>query len=238
MTVVGMVRVRNGALHIINCLQSMLRVCDSVVVMDDHSSDRTPELLDKSRTEWFKSPFQGLNEARDRQALFYAAIKGEADWVLAMDADEVLLDPEQLRHCMESGYSYALAMRIITLWDRPDQIRVDGVYGDLWRPYAFRPSASNGIWVQQSPEGPNLHCGSVPTDLLHIANRCDARVLHYGYMLRDDRLAKYKWYLDHDTQNLANEDYYRHAVQGDLPEFPAHEIYKHGGPLKLEEWHV
>jgi len=248
MNVVGMVRVRDGERHLLDCLQSMLHVCDSVVVMDDHSTDRTQEMLDAfaPRVHWFKSPFHGLNEARDKTFLLHVMThvlyhKKPIDWVVAMDADEVLLDPCELRTCMDTATGHwALSRRILTLWDSPCQIRVDGIYGNLWRPSIFRPACTDGVWREASLYGPNLHCGSVPTDLLHLAVNCDpeVRVLHYGSMLRNDRIAKYKWYLEHDTQNLENEDYYQHAVQGDLAQFPAHFIYRHGGPLKLEEWHV
>jgi len=247
MNVVGMVRVRNGETHITRCLHSMLRACNSIVVMDDHSTDRTQEMLDSHapHVQWFKSPFQGLNEARDKTFLLRTITrgrnyKGPVDWVVAMDADEVLLDPLELRHCLESTEAPALSRRILTLWDSPNQIRTDGIYGNLWRPSIFRPAMTDGIWHQASSHGPNFHCGSVPTDLLSQAVNCDpeVRVLHYGSMLQEDRVTKYRWYMRYDTQNLENEDHYRHAVQGDLPEFPATEVYKHGGPLKLEEWHV
>ena len=251
MNVYGMLRVRNGARWIAESVNSLLPVCQMVVAMDDHSTDNTVEILDGlgSQVTWFRSPYNsGLNEARDKTALlattkFWASdAKVRLDWVISLDADEVLLDHAALLtnlQAQDQGVEVVLSRHILTLWDRPDQIRVDGIYGDLWRASIFKPYMTHGRWKEQSPDGPNLHCGSVPTDIAHLAVRCDpeVRVKHYGSMLQKDRIDKYYWYLEHDLQNVENEDHYRHAVQGDLPGFPARAIYRHGGPLRLEEWH-
>ncbi len=238
--ITGMVRVRNGEAHIAHCLHSLLRCCDNVVVMNDHSNDRTVEILNSFMPEvhWFTSPFQGLNEARDKSFLLHVIRNMGAAWVVGLDADEVLLDPTQLLINIENNDTPVYSYRILTLWDREDQIRVDGIYAEIRRRAIFRLDATDGIWRQQSPDGPNLHCGSVPTDLRDKAIPCDpeVRVLHYGSMLRSERLRKYYWYLQHDSQNFENEDGYRHAIQGDLEDYPADAVYKHGGPLKLEDW--
>jgi hypothetical protein len=60
----------------------------------------------------------------------------------------------------------------------------------------------------------------------------NARLLHYGYLHREDRIRKYEWYTQQDPDNQA-EDFYRHTVIGDL--FPAEIRFRHGGPLKLRE---
>ena len=57
-------------------------------------------------------------------------------------------------------------------------------------------------------------------------------LLHYGYLHREDRVRKYRWILSIDPNNEA-EDYYRHSVQGDIPEVPADLKLKHAGPLNL-----
>jgi glycosyltransferase involved in cell wall biosynthesis len=220
------------------------------------------------RVHYFVSSFIGLNEARDKNFLLQAisnfgAVRcapddlkhqpqadvitkfiqytfpkfPKTDWVVAMDADEALLDPHVLLLNIQSGRSDCYATRTITLWDSPSQIRVDGIYGGLWRAGIFKLAATDGIW-RVHPGSSNLHCGSVPYDIIARSVRCspEARVAHYGSMLKEDRVAKYEWYLANDTNNMANEDYYRHAVQGDLPQFPADAVFKHGGPLRLQEW--
>jgi len=62
-----------------------------------------------------------------------------------------------------------------------------------------------------------------------------ARLLHYGYIDRDMRLAKWDFYNTVDPDNVL-EDRYRHIVAGDIPEVPAWVRTKWAGPLTLEEF--
>lgn len=245
MNLTGLIRARNAERWIAESVRALLACCQNVVVMDDHSTDRTLPILDSiPEVIWARSPFETLNEARDKTVLVATAKylltvhnKPAPDWFVMLDADEVLLDPCPLLANLKSDRAPAYSLRFLTLWDRPTQIRVDGIYGNLWRGSVFKLSETAGVWEQKSPDGPNLHCGSVPTDLANKVVQCDPPVWikHYGSMEKADRLRKYAWYLEHDTQHQHAEDGYRHAVQGDLPEFPAKAIYRHGGPLRLEE---
>jgi glycosyltransferase involved in cell wall biosynthesis len=240
MKVTGVIRARNAAKWIAEVIDSMLWICANVLVMNDHSTDDTADIVNgTARATAITSPFTSLNEARDRTFLTRAAIHAHApDWILMLDADEVLLEPFSLQYQLHLGGAQAYALQILTLWDTPDQIRVDGIYGDLWRPSVFSAHETSGVWTERVPGGTNLHCGSIPSDLVNQAVRCEppVRVKHYGSMLQADRLRKYAWYLEHDAANLENEDHYRHAIQGDLAEFPADAVYRHGGPLKLQHW--
>jgi len=244
MRITGVIRAKNAAKWIAVSIRSMLVICESVHILDDHSTDNTvmvarvtdPDIW-LPRVHVYPSLESTLNEARDK-TFITDIVSRNSDWILMLDADEVLLDPFHLQANLLSVRAPAYAVQILTLWDRPDQIRVDGIYADLWRPSVFRVDATNGIWTEQIPGGSNLHCGSVPTDLASKAVRCDplVRVKHYGSMDREERIRKYHWYLTNDNSNLENEDHYHHSVQGDLPEFPADAVYRHGGPLKLQDW--
>jgi hypothetical protein len=56
------------------------------------------------------------------------------------------------------------------------------------------------------------------------------RLLHYGYLHKEDRVRKFHWYNKIDPNN-AFEDQYRHMVIGDV--FPADSSFKWAGPLEL-----
>ena len=81
--------------------------------------------------------------------------------------------------------------------------------------------------------GGQFHCGNTPAGFHACPAVSEARLFHLGYMRRSDRLMKYRWYNSTDPNN-EGEDRYRHMVQGDLPEVPAHLKLKHAGPLRLE----
>lgn len=227
MSVVGLLRVQNEARWIERVVRAMLPLCESVLVMDDHSTDATPEIcaaIDRVRV--LPSPFGGLDEARDKNWLLDQA--RDAEWVLMIDGDELLAPEavEALRVAMTGG-APCLAPRVLYLWDREDQVRVDGVYGRFRRPSLFRPGAHR--FVDDGP--PNFHCGNAPLALQRQAELVEgARLLHFGYLERADRLRKYDWYRQRDGAN-PNEDGYRHMVIGDV--FPPESVFRHGGPLDV-----
>ncbi len=231
MTIVGMLRIKNEARWIERCISSILPVCDRVLVMDDHSTDGTPDLCAAiPRVHVFPSPFEGLNETRDKNWLLEQV--GKPDWIIAIDGDEMLMPgcESKLVDAMKHPYYTALSFRIFYLWDRESQVRMDGVYGQFRRESAFRP---DGIArFGSTSAGGNFHCGNVPFQLRHKRNVTDeVKLLHFGYMHREDRIRKHAWYNDRDPNNWG-EDCYQHIVIGDL--LPATHRGRHGGPLELK----
>lgn len=99
------------------------------------------------------------------------------------------------------------------------------------RPSLFR--TARGLRFQTTTCGGNLHCSSIPQQLLRHSIRAEIKLHHLGYMHRADRLRKFEWYNRVDPNNTA-EDCYRHVVQGDVPEVPADMKLRHAGPLTLK----
>lgn len=230
MRVVGMLRVKNEARWIDRCIASIQPFCDQVLVMDDHSTDDTLARCSAiPGVTAFVSPFHDLNESRDKNMLLELAEKSGPDWIIAIDGDEML--SESAREALPawlSSRATALSLRIWYLWDREDQKRVDGVYGDFHRESVFRPNGSRFV---STSNGGNFHCGNVPWAIRQRRQVIDLPILHFGYMHRADRERKFAWYNERDPRNMA-EDEYKHMVIGDI--FPATSRFMHGGPLRLE----
>lgn len=235
MKIIGMLRVKNEARWIERCLQSILPICDSVIVMDDHSDDDTLyrcQALPKVNA--FESPFHGLDEARDKNHMLAIVEREQPDWIVAIDGDEMLASGslELLQKALKALHSRwpCLSLRVRYLWDREDQVRVDGVYGDFHRESVFRPNGTARFVTAGS--GAHFHCGNVPAAIRQKRTVLrDVVLLHFGYLHRKDRERKYAWYNAQDPENL-REDRYRHMVIGDV--FPADSRFAHGGPLQLE----
>jgi glycosyltransferase involved in cell wall biosynthesis len=241
----GVLRVRNEARWIERVVRSLQPLCDHIHVLDDHSDDGTPEICEAiAGVDVYRSPFKGLDESRARDFLLERVVESvpakeineTGDHIVcAIDGDEVLADGGQkiLQAAVERG-GYVWAPRILYLWDREDQWRSDGVYGNFRRPSFFRLINSR-FRYQRTPfgNGANFHCSSIPQELLHHSTPIDAALLHLGYLHREDRLRKFAWYNRIDGNNRG-EDGYRHMVQGDLPDIPAHVRLMHAGPLRLE----
>jgi glycosyltransferase involved in cell wall biosynthesis len=243
----GMYRIRNEAKWIKEVIESALPLCERIFIMDDHSDDGTYEIcqeFDDRQVTVFRSPFQpgDLDETRDKNWLYKKILDAYPTdehgyhwpgWICCIDGDEVFEEAalDTIRIEAVRTNANALSLRIFYLWDRPDQIRVDRVYGDFHRPSIFRVINPNFTW-QQTPWKGNLHCSSIPQEFLHQSIKIEAALWHYGYMDRERRLAKHAWYNKVDPGNH-HEDCYNHMVMGDLPEFPAGEKRKWAGPLEL-----
>lgn len=236
MKMVAMLRVRNEARWIREVVESIQPVCWAAVVLDDHSEDETPEICESLGCNVFRSEFEGLDEARDKNFLLRKAIEMDPVWILAIDGDEVL-DSGSLsaveRACRDSATPTACSFRVRYLWDRRDQLRTDGIYGRFRRGSMFR--AGRAVAFRQNGNGGNFHCGNVPActggEIVHLG----VDLLHLGYLHRDDRIRKFRWYNERDPNNQA-EDCYRHMVIGDMPEYPAGMRARWAGPLELAPW--
>lgn len=233
---VGMLRIKNEEKYIAEVIEAALPLCSRLFVFNDHSSDRTAEICQRySEITFFDSPFTGMNEARDKTWIYDQVMAACApQWILCIDGDEVLekRGAEIIRRHTEDEPCHAYSLKIVFLWNDRGTARVDRIYGDFWRPSLFAPfhidpetpdhlKVARELRFMSTPFGrrlpdqePNLHCSSVPQRFLHGHKRLPARLKHYGYLERSQRVRKLDFYNGIDWCNAA-EDSYRHMVQGD-----------------------
>ena len=233
MNIVGLMRIKNEARWITRSIVSMQQLCDRIIILDDHSTDGTPDLCRAAGAEVTINPSTILDESTDKDLLLRLAAPCNPSWACMIDGDEVLVGAERLRKVLEAAGPAltTFSLRFLYLWDREDQVRVDGNYNPA-------RSRRQGIWrfvpgqiFMRTRYGGNFHCGSVPRPFLGKGVFTDAAtILHYGYLDRAERLRKYEWYNRIDPGN-DYENGYKHFVIGDL--FPVDSRFKWGGPLEL-----
>lgn len=78
---------KNEAKHIGDCMRSCKDIVDEIVVLDEHSSDGTKEIILELGGVYFSEDFRGFGEQKRR-----AVALASHDWILALDADERLSD--------------------------------------------------------------------------------------------------------------------------------------------------
>ncbi len=83
-TLAAIILTYNEAAHIVDCIASV-RFADVIIVFDSGSTDATVRLAQQAGAEVIQRPFD--HYAGQRNAAL-DAVKGRADWVLFVDADE------------------------------------------------------------------------------------------------------------------------------------------------------
>jgi glycosyltransferase involved in cell wall biosynthesis len=77
---------RDAEEHLDRVLEA-LRCCGEIVVLDSGSTDRTREIALEHGASWYERPFDGYGPQKR-----HAVVRARFDWILAIDADEVLDD--------------------------------------------------------------------------------------------------------------------------------------------------
>jgi glycosyltransferase involved in cell wall biosynthesis len=235
-----MLRVKNEERWLERCLRS-IAFCRRVIVLDDHSTDRTAEIARSfDNVLYHPSPFHSLQESRDRNTLLMMAATYKPDWIVCPDGDEAftrqaVADFMLMTHAHPKASEtewMALAIPVLYLWNNENTVRMDGVYSRIRPLRAFQWLPGMSFRAGTGPYG--FHCTLIThpkarTNQVHLGGP----ILHYGYMDAADRARKMAFYRQHDPENQA-EDNYRHINQGDPGGAPATATLKHGGPLLLQ----
>ncbi len=120
--------VRDAAATLQACLESVRGVVDEIVIADTGSADATPAIARQYGARVTHIPWENDFAAARNRAL----AEVQAEWVLSLDADEVLdpsaaaLIPDLLNSESASGYQVTIRNYVLSLedriWDRPAKL--------------------------------------------------------------------------------------------------------------------
>lgn len=184
-----------------SALEAWKQFADRICALDDGSTDRTVELLLVAGAEVHQqdpSMFRGpiADEWRSRRKLWHLATRGGTDFVIWLDADQVLsCDPRPFLRKPVHPY-----FRVFDLWGE-NEYREDAWWtGHLspWWGGVYAPLLHHlfeDFQDQWNERG--VHCGHLPSNLPGLKHDLgyECAVLHYGYStpeLREQKAARYE----------------------------------------------
>lgn len=201
--IVGMLTIRNEQIFIAQCLRSLCRYTDAIVIVDDASNDNTLKIIQSlakecniekiiSKDHWYR------DEAGDKNKLLNAARQIGGTHFVFIDADEMFTS-----NCSENNY---LRNKILEL--TPGQ-KMHVKFYNLWRSFDyFREDSS-----QWSPRFINcifcddgkccyeaerfIHCSHIPDNLKGqdiYLNDPIYGLMHFQFINWRNLLIKQAWY--------------------------------------------
>lgn len=187
-------------------LNTVRRLADVLVVLDDASDDGTPETITAGAADALvhrlPDPLLMRHETSARWALWerIRAVARHDDWVLLLDADEVPTEPLVAAADAIRGLPVTIARldaKLAEVWDERGRWRHDG----LWSPWmTFFLRFRDEPFHPNPEEGPSYHASRLPSWADRLTpHPLDAPMLHLGYSTPELREAKARLYLDRNT---------------------------------------
>lgn len=182
-------------------LKRLKGIADTIVVTDDASSDNSAYIAARYADSVIslEEPLFTSDEGALRQLSWehVSNFAKQGDWILAIDADEMLYGEEHLRDYMEHTQKDVLGITFFHMWN-DKQFRVDKLWAPVTSSRLFR-FYRGGEFAKRK-----LACGSEPTYVRDAVLRGNFdmhtpfRMKHLGYVRNEDKLAKYERYMELD----------------------------------------
>lgn len=196
----GVIITYNEAKNIRRCLDSLLEVCDEILVLDSFSTDQTEAICAEYGVRFEKNAFEGHIQQKNE-----ALCRATHPWVLSLDADEAL--SETLKNSIlalkaSSPAPAAFQMNRLTnycgTW-----IKHSGWYPDTKVRLVFKEMAHWG--------GVNPHDQLLPDTVLSVQH-LEGDLLHYSYYTKDDHFKQIAYF-----SQIAAKELYAKKVSSSWP---------------------
>lgn len=157
-----------------NCLKSIYKTVNEIIIVDTGSSDRTKEICMAFDSKILDYTWEDSFAA----ARNYGIQKAKGEWILWLDADEeiVLTDGELLLNFLRTYEEDALAVPVVSYYGK---LPVDAGRAYTFCSHRFFRNNKGYEFIGDIHEYPDIK-GFIPDykkDMLHIA-----KIYHYGYL--------------------------------------------------------
>ena len=190
--------VRNEEWILEKTLTDLSTYVDEIVVVDDGSTDNTPEILRSfNKVTAIHTnpsgtlPFNNGQESSNRNKVLDMARERGAEWILQIDADEIFEDriKDELPKLLEQGCS--VKFQICHLWGGLDNFRVDDEWGQFYRFRLFQLHGSYARRMRFSEKHIIATPRAYDRKNIHVSG---VKLIHYGWIdssIRDRSLRRY-----------------------------------------------
>jgi len=202
---IGSMLVRNEADRWLrDVLGQLQQVCDKIIVLDDCSTDNTPEICREYGAEVFYSDrsYWGTDELKQRKLLWSLAVSEarHGDWILCLDADETIVSPDLLITAIKLANHHGaegIAFSLYDMWS-PTHYRDDELWNAHLRDWVMCVKVHKQrdyVW-RKTP----LHCGRFPVNACTAMVSTGIKIQHWGWSRPEDRQMKYQRYMGADPE--------------------------------------
>lgn len=186
----------NEERRIEQCLQSLIKVVDEIIVVDSYSTDQTKEICKKFGVQFIEHPFSGYIEQKN-----FAVQLAKYNYILSLDADEYLSEP--LQHSILAtkkkwkGQGYAFK-------------RLNGI-GGQWIHYGnWVPDIKLRLWKK----GSGAWGGTNPHDRFEFYDAQQKPTLLKGYLLHNSYESVGAFKLrNHEFAKIAAESLFEKGIR-------------------------
>ncbi|WP_026478774.1 glycosyltransferase [Alkaliphilus transvaalensis] len=226
----AMMTVKNeGNRYLKRCLEALEKYVDEIVVLDDASTDETPEICLKFplvKLYRNESSMFLVDESKLREKLWHYTIENKPEWILAIDADELMEESgiKEFPYLIKQKDFNAISFRLFDCWESEEYYRTDGI----WNPW-LRGFSIYGVKYQPqlADHWPSLkfHCGRFPLAYRKLLSyETTLRIKHLGWIDSNLNKAKYERCLRQDPNfEYMSKEHYESII------YPPEKI-------KLEKW--
>lgn len=200
--------VRNGEADLPGYFESVGRFADTILALDDGSTDRTRDLLESEPlvsvvlSNPRRPDYRAWDDAANRNRLLEAAGRLEPRWIISLDADERIGAEEgaALRQFVKSDAirGYAYGFRVFRMWEDLEHYTQSGLW--VYRLFAGEPGLSF--------PSRRLHFVPVPRTIPRDKwIRTTIRIQHLASLTPDRRALRFAKYEEADPNNEFQHSY-------------------------------